>query len=238
MPELPNAPGQALTVRWPLARLAFLAHAAKMAGMYPGERFNAWSHLVGAVFALTGATWLIITASLRADAQAITSVAIYGTAMVLLYAISTIYHSVRGRAKRILRKCDHLSIYLMIAGSYTPFCLISLRGAWGWSLFGVVWGLAVLGMLQEINPRNAARVRSLVIYAVMGWVALVATGPLLQALGPAGFAWLAAGGALYSVGVVFFVLDGRVRHFHGIWHLFVIAGSLAHYVAVLGYVVP
>ena len=98
--------------------------------------------------------------------------------------------------------------------------------------------MAVLGMLQEIKPRNAARVRSLVIYAVMGWVALVATGPLLQALGPAGFAWLAAGGALYSVGVVFFVLDGRVRHFHGIWHLFVIAGSLAHYVAVLGYVVP
>ena len=98
MPELPNAPGQALTVRWPLARLAFLAHAAKMAGMYPGERFNAWSHLVGAVFALTGATWLIITASLRADAQAITSVAIYGTAMVLLYAISTaLLHKSEGR---------------------------------------------------------------------------------------------------------------------------------------------
>lgn len=108
--------------------------------MYHGERFNAWTHLVGVLFALTGATWLIVYASLYTDAQAITSVCIYGAAMVLLYAVSTLYHSVRGRAKRILQKCDHLSIYLMIAGSYTPFCLISLRGPWGWSLFGVVWG--------------------------------------------------------------------------------------------------
>ena len=206
--------------------------------MYYGERFNAWTHLVGALLALTGATWLIVTTSLRADAQAITSVSIYGAALVLLYAISTIYHSVRGRAKRIWQKCDHLSIYLMIAGSYTPFCLISLRGAWGWSLFGVVWGLAVLGMLQEIKPRSEARVLSLVIYAVMGWAVLVATGPLLEALGTAGFVWLAVGGLLYSVGIVFFVLDARVRHFHGIWHLFVIAGSLMHYIAILGYVLP
>ena len=206
--------------------------------MYYGERFNAWTHLVGALLALTGATWLIVTTSLRADAQAITSVSIYGAALVLLYTISTVYHSVRGRAKRIWQKCDHLSIYLMIAGSYTPFCLISLRGAWGWSLFGVVWGLALLGMLQEIKPRSEARVLSLVIYAVMGWAALVATGPLLNALGTAGFAWLTAGGLLYSIGIVFFVLDQRVRHFHGIWHLFVIAGSLMHYIAIMGYVLP
>lgn len=206
--------------------------------MYYGERFNAWTHLVGALLALTGATWLIVTTSLRADAQAITSVSIYGAALVLLYAISTVYHSVRGRAKRIWQKCDHLSIYLMIAGSYTPFCLISLRGAWGWSLFGVVWGLALIGMLQEIKPRSEARVLSLVIYAVMGWAVLVATGPLLDALGTAGFVWLAAGGLLYSMGIVFFVLDARVRHFHGIWHLFVIAGSLMHYIAILGYVLP
>ena len=206
--------------------------------MYYGERFNAWTHLVGALLALTGATWLIVTTSLRADAQAITRVSLYAAALVLLYAISTVYHSVRGRAKRIWQKCDHLSIYLMIAGSYTPFCLISLRGAWGGSLFGVVWGLALIGMLQEIKPRSEARVLSLVIYAVMGWAVLVATGPLLDALGTAGFVWLAAGGLLYSVGIVFFVLDARVRHFHGIWHLFVIAGSLMHYIAILGYVLP
>ena len=206
--------------------------------MYYGERFNAWSHMVGALLALIGATWLIVATSLRADAQAITSVSIYGAALVLLYAISTVYHSVRGRAKRIWQKCDHLSIYLMIAGSYTPFCLISLRGAWGWSLFGVVWGLALIGMLQEIKPRSEARVLSLVIYALMGWVVLVATGPLLQALGTAGFIWLATGGVLYSVGVIFFVLDSRVRHFHGIWHLFVVAGSLVHYITIMGYVLP
>ena len=209
-----------------------------MEAMYYGERFNAWTHLVGALFALTGTVWLITTASLQADARTITGVSIYGATMVLLYAISTLYHSVQGRAKRILQKCDHLSIYLMIAGSYTPFCLISLGGAWGWSLFGVVWGLALIGMLQELKPRSEARVLSLVIYAVMGWAAVVATGPLLQALGPDGFAWLTAGGVLYTVGVVFFVFDGRVRHFHGIWHLFVIGGSVAHYVAIVRYVLP
>lgn len=206
--------------------------------MYHGERFNAWTHLIGAVLALTGAVWLIVTASLRADARAITSVAIYSAALVLLYATSTAYHSVRGQAKRVWRKLDHLSIYLMIAGSYTPFCLISLRGPWGWSLFGVVWGLAIVGMLQEIKPRSEARVLSLIIYALMGWVVLVATGPLLQALGTIGFVYLAAGGLLYTVGIAFFVFDEKVRHFHGIWHLFVLAGSLLHYIAVLFYVLP
>ena len=206
--------------------------------MYYGERFNAWTHLVGALLALTGAAWLIVATSLRADAQAITSVCIYGATMVLLYAISTIYHSVRGKAKRIWQKCDHLSIYLMIAGSYTPFCLITLRGPWGWSLFGIVWGLALFGMLQEIKPRSEARVLSLVIYAVMGWIVLVAIGPLLHALGTAGFVWLATGGVLYTVGIVFFVFDERVRHFHGIWHLFVIAGSAVHYMTIMRYVLP
>ncbi len=205
--------------------------------MYHGERFNAWTHLVGVLFALTGATWLIVYASLYTDAQAIASVSIYGAAMVLLYAVSTLYHSVRGRAKRILQKCDHLSIYLMIAGSYTPFCLISLRGPWGWSLFGVVWGLALIGIVQELWQRSETRLLSLVIYAVMGWAVVVATGPLIQALGTAGFVWLAAGGLFYTAGIGFFVFD-HVRHFHGIWHLFVIAGSLMHYIAIIGYVLP
>ena len=205
--------------------------------MYHGERFNAWTHLVGVLFALTGATWLIVYASLYTDAQAITSVCIYGAAMVLLYAVSTLYHSVRGRAKRILQKCDHLSIYLMIAGSYTPFCLISLRAPWGWSLFGVVWGLALIGIVQELWQRSETRLLSLVIYAVMGWAVIVATGPLIQALGSTGFAWLAAGGLFYTAGIGFFVFD-HVRHFHGIWHLFVIAGSLMHYIVIIGYVLP
>jgi len=205
--------------------------------MYYGERFNAWTHLFGALLALTGAVWLIVAATLSGDAVKTISVVVYGITLVLLYSISTIYHSVRGPVKRILRKLDHLSIYLLIAGSYTPFCLISLRGPWGWWLFGIVWALAAIGMLQEIKPRSEARVLSLIIYAVMGWIVLVAIKPLLTSLGLPGFLWLAAGGVFYTVGIIFFAFDERFRHWHGIWHLFVIAGSLAHFVAILFYVV-
>ncbi|MCY1177004.1 hypothetical protein D9M73_172940 [compost metagenome] len=204
--------------------------------MYYGERFNAWTHLVGAVLACIGAIWLIVAAGLQGDPWKIVSFSIYGSTLLLLYSISTLYHSTRGKAKVIMRKLDHLSIYLLIAGSYTPFCLVSLRGPWGWSLFGVVWGLAVIGMLQEIKPRSEARILSIIIYAVMGWIVLVAVKPLLHSLGGAGFAWLAAGGVFYTVGIIFFAFDSRFRHWHGIWHLFVIAGSLMHFVAVSFYV--
>ncbi|MFK3772525.1 hemolysin III family protein [Pseudomonas sp. NPDC089406] len=204
--------------------------------MYYGERFNAWTHLVGAVLACIGAVWLIVVAGLQGDPWKIVSFSIYGFTLLLLYSISTLYHSTRGRAKRVMRKLDHLSIYLLIAGSYTPFCLVSLRGPWGWSLFGVVWGLALIGMLQEIKPRSEARILSIIIYAVMGWIVLVAVKPLLHSLGAAGFAWLAAGGAFYTIGIIFFALDSRLRHAHGIWHLFVIVGSLMHFVAVYFYV--
>lgn len=205
--------------------------------MYRGERFNAWSHLVGALLALTGSVWLIVLSSLDGDPWKIVGVSIYGATLLLLYTVSTIYHSVRGRAKRILRKLDHLSIYLLIAGSYTPFCLVTLNGAWGWTLFGIVWGLAIIGMLQEIKPRSEARVLSLVIYAVMGWLVLIAVGPLLRNLGGEGFAWLLAGGIVYTAGIVFFVYDTRYRHWHGIWHLFVMGGSSLHFVAIGGYVI-
>jgi hemolysin III len=204
--------------------------------MYHGERFNAWSHLVGALLASAGAVWLLVLASLDGDLRKIISVAIYGLTLVLLYSISTLYHSVQGRAKVVMRKLDHLSIYLLIAGSYTPFCLVTLYGAWGWSLFGVVWTLAAIGMLQEIKPRSEARVLSIVIYAVMGWIVLVAVKPLIAALGTGGFIWLAGGGVLYTVGIIFFAYDSRFRHWHGIWHLFVMGGSLMHFVAVLRYV--
>ncbi|SEM80875.1 hemolysin III [Pseudomonas sp. ok272] len=204
--------------------------------MYHGERFNAWSHLLGAVAAFVGVVWLLVIASLDANPWKIVSVAIYGVTLLTLYSVSTVYHSVRGRAKVIMQKVDHLSIYLLIAGSYTPFCLVTLRGPWGWTLFGIVWGLALIGMLQEIKPRSEARILSIVIYAVMGWIVLVAIKPLIAALGMAGFIWLAAGGVFYTVGIIFFALDSRLRHAHGIWHLFVIAGSLLHFVAILYYV--
>jgi hemolysin III len=205
--------------------------------MYRGERFNAWTHLIGALAALSGAVWLVVIAAASGDLLKTASVAVYGVTLFMLYSISTVYHSVRGRIKRVLRKLDHLSIYLLIAGSYTPFCLVSLHGAWGWSLFGIVWTLAAIGMLQEIKPRSEARVLSLVIYALMGWIVLVAIKPLLASLGLAGFLWLAAGGLFYTVGIVFYAFDERFRHWHGIWHLFVIAGSLCHFIAILFYVV-
>ena len=170
---------------------------------------------------------MLVIASLDGSPWKIVSVAIYGFTLLVLYSASTVYHSVRGRKKAIMQKVDHFSIYLLIAGSYTPFCLVTLRGPWGWTLFGIVWGLALIGILQEIKPRSEARILSIVIYAVMGWIVLVAVKPLIAALGSAGFAWLASGGVLYTVGIIFFALDHRLRHAHGIWHLFVIAGKSA-----------
>ena len=205
--------------------------------MYHGERFNAWTHLVGTIMSVTGAVALIVMASSLGDPWKIVSVSIFGATLILLYTASTLYHSLRGRAKRVLQKLDHLSIYLLIAGTYTPFCLVTLRGAWGWTLFGIVWGLALIGMLQEIKPRSEARIMSLVIYAIMGWVIVIAVQPLLNQLATAGFVWLATGGLLYTIGIVFYAFDSRFRHWHGIWHLFVIGGSLAHYLAIALYVV-
>lgn len=204
--------------------------------MYYGEKFNAWTHLVGAILATIGAVWMLVVATMSEDIWKIISVAVYGVALVMLYSASTVYHSVRGRAKVIMQKVDHFSIYLLIAGSYTPFCLVTLHGPWGWTLFGIVWALAIIGILQEIKPRSEARVMSIVIYAVMGWIVLVAVNPLIAALGMTGFIWLALGGVFYTVGIIFFAFDTKVRHFHGVWHLFVIAGSLLHFVAITRYV--
>lgn len=205
--------------------------------MYHGERLNAWTHLVGAVLALAGAIVLIVVAAQAGDPWKVVSVSIYGATLVLLYSLSTLYHSLRGRAKEILQRLDHQGIYLLIAGSYTPFCLVTLRGPWGWSLFGIVWGLAIVGSIQEFWLRSEKRILSVVIYVVMGWVVLVALIPLLRALGVAGFLWVAVGGVLYTAGIAFYALDARLTHAHGIWHLFVLGGSAAHYFAILRYVV-
>jgi hemolysin III len=204
--------------------------------MYHGEKFNAISHLVGAILALIGSVVLIVFASLTGDPWKVVSVSIYGLTLVLLYSFSTMYHSMRGPIKALFQQLDHHSIYLLIAGSYTPFCLVSLRSNWGWTLLAVIWGLAALGSWQELRQKSEARILSVVIYIVMGWAALAALVPLKQALGATGFAWVAAGGILYTVGIIFYALDTRLRHAHGIWHLFVIAGSSAHYVAILFFV--
>ena len=204
--------------------------------MYYGERFNGYSHLIGALLAVTGAVVLIVIGALQADVWKIVSFSIYGASLVLLYSFSTLYHSTRGGAKRLFQKLDHNAIYLLIAGSYTPFTLVTLRGPWGWTLFGVIWGLAAVGMLQESLLGKRTRTLSLVIYVLMGWVALVAVVPLIEALTPAGFAWLAAGGVIYTLGIAFYLYDEKFKHWHGIWHLFVVAGSAVHYVAILLYV--
>ena len=204
--------------------------------MYRGERFNGYSHLIGALLALGGAVVLVVLAALKADAWKIVSFAIYGATLVLLYGFSTAYHSTRGKLKDFFQKLDHNAIYLLIAGTYTPFTLVSLRGPWGWALFGIVWGLALFGIAQEFWPGKRSRKLSLAIYILMGWVVLVAVIPLIAALTPAGFVWLAAGGLIYTAGIYFYVNDEKYPHWHGIWHLFVIAGSAAHYFAILLYV--
>ena len=204
--------------------------------MYYGERFNSITHAIGACLAAAGGVFLIVETVRDGDSWKITSVSIYAAMLLTLYLTSSLYHSVRGTAKDLLRKMDHCAIYLLIAGSYTQFTLVTLSGARGWSLFGVVWSLALLGIAQEILYAKGARVPSLVIYMIMGWLAVIAIRPLLAALGWEGFGWLVAGGILYTGGIVFYATDHKVRHGHGIWHLFVLGGSICHYVAVLFYV--
>lgn len=205
--------------------------------MHYGERFNAFTHLTGAILAGVGAIGLIIAASRLGDPWKIVSVSIYGAMLFLLFLTSTLYHSFTGRAKRIWCKFDHCAIYLLIAGSYTPFALVSLRGIWGWALLGSVWALAVFGIVQETCLAHGKRVLSLVIYFVMGWLALIAVVPLVQSLSVAGFVWLASGGAIYTAGILFYANDKRWRHAHGVWHLFVLGGGVCHFVAVSKYVV-
>jgi hemolysin III len=204
--------------------------------MYHGERFNSITHTVGAVLAAISGVFLIVLAARDGDPWKIVSFSVYAAMLLTLYLTSSLYHSVRGAAKDVLRKMDHCAIYLLIAGSYTPFTLVTLRGAWGWWMFGAVWTLALFGIMQEIWYAKGARILSLLIYLMMGWLAVIGIKPLIAALGWGGFAWLAAGGLVYTVGIAFYATDHKLRHGHGIWHLFVLGGSICHYLAVLLYV--
>ena len=206
--------------------------------MYQGERFNAISHLLGTVASVGALLWMLTVAIGSSDPYRIVGASVFGGTLILLYLISTLYHSVQGRAKRVLQKFDHCAIYLLIAGSYTPYTLVTLQGPWGWSLLGVVWGLAIVGIVQELTygRKSPSRWLSLLIYLVMGWVAVVAASPLSENLDAAGLAWLVAGGVTYSVGVYWFINDEKIRHGHGIWHLFVLGGSLCMVVSVAGWV--
>jgi hemolysin III len=204
--------------------------------MYHGERFNSITHLVGAALALTGATLLVTRAALDGDPWKLVSFSVFGVMLVLLYTVSALYHSIsHARAKAVLRRLDHCAIFLLIAGTYTPFTLVTLRGSLGWALFAAIWLMAAAGMWMAWRQRSG-RDPAAWPYLVMGWLGAAAVVPLTQALGTGGLVWLLAGGALYSAGVLFYANDRRWRHAHGIWHLFVLAGSSAHVVTVLAYV--
>lgn len=201
--------------------------------MHHGERFNSLTHFAGGLLASAGAAVLITFAGLSGDLGKILGACIYGGGMVLVYAASTLYHSTPGPSKAILRKCDHIAIYLMIAGTYTPFCLVTLRGTLGNWLLGTVWALAALGALFELTLANKTRAPSIALYFLMGLLSLAALQPLAEGIPGNGFNWLALGGLLYFSGFFFYIFDEQVPHFHGVWHLFVIAGSACQYLCVL-----
>jgi hemolysin III len=198
-----------------------------------GEIFNSVTHLIGSVFALAGLVGLLVVAVRTGDPWKIGSFAVYGVALVELYLVSTLYHAVRGRAKRVFRRLDHTSIYVLIAGTYTPFALVSLRGHWGYPLLAAVWTLAAIGILQEFLVPRRMRVLSVSLYLLMGWLAVAVFFPLRDAIGSAGIAWLVAGGLLYTTGVFFYLVDEKYAHSHGVFHLFVLAGSVLHFFVVL-----
>ena len=205
--------------------------------MYHGERFNGISHLLGFALAIAGLSSLVTLAIVQRDAWKVTAFGIYGSTLVLLYGFSTLYHSVRQRrAKAILQKIDHNAIYLLIAGSYTPIALVTLRGPWGWTLLGLSWGLALLGIVQEITLGLRTRRLSMLLYVLMGWLVVIAVVPLVRAMPAGGLAWLVLGGVVYSLGIYFYVHGERRRHYHGIWHLFVLGGSVCHFMCMLLYV--
>ena len=201
------------------------------------EIFNSVSHGVGVALACVGFGILIVLSALYGDAWAVSSSIVYSFSLFALYLASTLYHACPNRrVKGVLQVLDHCSIFLLIAGTYTPYTLITLRGALGWTLFGVVWGAAIVGVvLNAIDVQKYSRI-SMVCYVAMGWVVVLAIRPLMASLAWNGLVLLALGGVFYTVGIVFYVI--RRSYMHSIWHLFVLAGSVCHYLSILLYVIP
>ena len=198
---------------------------------------NAITHGIGAGLAIAGAVYLIV-ASTRGTAWHVVSCSIFAATLVLVYICSTLYHSlVRTGARHVFHILDHSAIYLLIAGTYTPFALVTLRGPLGWTIFGIQWGLAIAGVVFKSFAVDRYELASALVYLAQGWFVVVAVVPLVHTLGWHGLLWLGAGGVAYTLGIIFFALD-RLRYFHALWHLFVLAGSVAHYFAILFYVVP
>jgi hemolysin III len=205
--------------------------------VYHGEKFNSITHLFGFALAIAGLSTLVTVAVLQGDLWKVTAFSIYGGTLVLLYGFSTMYHSIRRQSvKAVLQKIDHNAIYLLIAGSYTPIALVTLRGPWGWTLLGLIWGLALLGIAQELTLGRHTRRLSMLLYVLMGWLVVIAIRPLVQAMPAGGLFWLVLGGLVYSLGIYFYAYGERRAHYHGIWHLFVLGGSFCHFMCMLLYV--
>ncbi|OZA14728.1 MAG: hemolysin D [Hydrogenophilales bacterium 17-62-8] len=202
------------------------------------ELANSISHGLGLGAAIVGTPFLIIHAARFGDAASIVGVSIFAATMLMLYLGSTLYHALPGgKAKHVFRMIEHAAIFLLIAGTYTPFTLGVLRGAWGWTLFGLVWGLAAVGVAMKTFSRISHPVISTGLYLLMGWLIVIAAEPLSARVPASGLLWLVAGGLAYTIGVGFFAFDARLRYGHFIWHLFVMMGTGFHYFAVLGYAV-
>ncbi|BDI05521.1 PAQR family membrane homeostasis protein TrhA [Sphaerotilus microaerophilus] len=198
------------------------------------EVANAVSHGLGALLAIAALPILVHSALTRGGAADVVAASLFAGTAIVLYLVSMVYHALpAGRAKAWLNRMDHAAIYLFIAGSYMPFLFGALRGAWGWSLFGVLWGAAALGVAAKLFNRLRHPLWSTGLYVAMGWVALVAVVPLMERLSGAGLLWLLAGGLSYTAGAVVFLFDGRVRYGHFVWHLFVLGGSVCHFFAAL-----
>jgi hemolysin III len=206
----------------------------------PAEEFaNSLTHGLGLLASIAALPVLVATASRKGGAWLVAAASVYGTSLVVLYTTSVLYHALTdARAKAIIRRCDHAAIYLLIAGTYSPFLLGPLRGPWGWSLLGVVWTCAVIGILFKAVFGIRMQHLSTTLYVLMGWLMAIAVVPLRRTVPLAGLAWLVAGGLFYTGGVLFYVLDRRMRFAHALWHLFVLAGSAAHFWAVLRYAIP
>ena len=213
----------------------------KTAGPTPplSEEFaNAVTHGIGLILSLLGVPGLVVMAARHGDAWHVVSCSVYSATLVALYGASTLYHSVRTlRWRGILRVIDHTCIYLLIAGTYTPFSLVMLRGGWGWTLFGLVWGFALVGICFKVFLTGRFEIISTVTYVLMGWLALIAIYPIITQFPLGCILWLVTGGLSYTIGVTFYALD-RLPYMHATWHICVLAGSICHYVAIMKYVLP
>ncbi|MBP7583128.1 MAG: hemolysin III family protein [Spirochaetes bacterium] len=202
------------------------------------ELANAFTHALGAALGVAGLAVLVTAAAERGDAWKVVSFSVFGAAMVLLYTMSTLYHlATNERVKNFLHILDHASIFLLIAGSYTPVSLVTMRGAWGWSIFGVVWGIAIVGIILKIFFTGRFRTASTILYLAMGWLIVVAIKPLLTLMPPAGLYWFLAGGLSYSLGTIFYMWKS-LRYGHAVWHLFVLGGTVCHFFGVYYQILP